>query len=247
MSSSINSNSCVVLYSGGMDSTVVLHHALTNYDKVYALAIDYGQRNIRELSGAEDYITNYILKSSFAEKLKYSRLPLPVRLLSFSSALTNDEIEVPKMREVIGDPQNNAYVPNRNMIFLSLAVGMAESVGANHVLYGAAKADDTSGFWDCTPDFRNYLNTILSLNRRNLIEIKTPLIDKTKKQIIEYGIELGVEFGWTRTCYTEHEASCGECPSCSARIAGFMQLKKIDPLKYTRDIPWQTYNCEPLY
>ena len=70
MSSSINSNSCVVLYSGGMDSTVVLHHALANYDKVYALAFDYGQRNIRELANAEDYITNYIFKSSYAEKLK---------------------------------------------------------------------------------------------------------------------------------------------------------------------------------
>lgn len=239
--------SCVVLYSGGMDSTVVLHHALANYDKVYALAIDYGQRNIRELTRAEDYISNYIFKSSFVEKLKYSRLPLPVKFLNFDSALTRDDVEVPKMKEVIGDPQNAAYVPNRNMIFLSLAVGMAESVKAEHVLYGAAKADDTSGFWDCTTDFKNYLNNILSLNRRNLIEIKTPLIEKSKKEIIEYGIELGVKFGWTRTCYTEHEASCGECPSCSARIAGFMQLKKIDPLKYTRDIPWQNYNCEPLY
>ena len=247
MSSSINSNSCVVLYSGGMDSTVVLHHALANYDKVYALAFDYGQRNIRELANAEDYITNYIFKSSYAEKLKYSRMPLPVKFLNFKSSLTNDEIEVPKMKEVIGDPQNNAYVPNRNMIFLSLAVGMAESVGASDVLYGAAKADDTSGFWDCTPDFRNYLNTILSLNRRNLIQIKAPLIDKSKKEIIEYGLELGVEFGLTRTCYTEHESSCGECPSCSARLAGWIQAHKIDPLKYSREIDWTKYNCTPIY
>ena len=246
MSDSKDSNSCVVLYSGGMDSTVVLHHALSNYDTVYALAFDYGQRNIRELAGAEEYITNYILKSDFKEKLKYSRMPLPVKFLNFNSALTNSEIKVPKMKEVIGDPQNDAYVPNRNMIFLSLAVGMAEIVKAKHVLYGAAKADDTSGFWDCTPGFRNRLNTILSLNRRNLREIKTPLIDKTKKDIIEYGIELGVEFKQTRTCYTEHEDSCGECPSCSARIAGFLQAGKIDPLKYSREIPWQKWNCVPI-
>lgn len=247
MNSANTVKSCVVLYSGGMDSTVVLHHALANYDKVYALAIDYGQRNIKELSKAEDYITNYILKSSYAEKLKYSRMPLPVRMLNFNSALTNDEVAVPKMREVIGDPQNNAYVPNRNMIFLSLAVGMAESVGAYHVLYGAAKADDTSGFWDCTQDFRELFNKILSYNRRNQIEILTPLIDKTKKEIIEYGIKLGVEFALTRTCYTEYDNSCGECPSCSARLAGFIQAKIIDPLKYSKDIPWQNYNCQPIY
>jgi 7-cyano-7-deazaguanine synthase len=238
-----NKKSCVVLYSGGMDSTVVLHHALKNYNYVYALAFDYGQRNIRELTGAEDYITYVILKSQYAEKLKYNRMPLPVKFLNFNSALTRDDVAVPKMKEVIGDPQNAAYVPNRNMIFLSLAVGMAESVEAQTVLYGAAKADDTSGFWDCTPDFRNYLNTILSLNRRNHITIETPLIDKTKKQIIEYGIELGVDFSQTRTCYTSLEEACGECPSCSARLAGFIQLKKIDPLKYSRFIDWTKYGC----
>jgi len=246
MDTSFSPKSCVVLYSGGMDSTVVLHHALTNYEQVYALGIDYGQRNISELTRAEDYITNIIFKSKHAEKIKYSRFPLALKFLKFDSALTRDDVDVPKMKEVIGDPQNTAYVPNRNMIFLSLAIGMAESVGAEHVLYGAAKADDTSGFWDCTPGFRNRLNTILSLNRRKQIEIKAPLIDKTKKEIIEYGIELGVDFTQTRTCYTEHEKSCGECPSCSARLAGWIQLKKVDPLQYSRIIDWQKYNCTVL-
>lgn len=240
----MSKNTCVVLYSGGMDSTVVLHHALTAYDKVYAIAIDYGQRNVRELAGAEDYITNVILKSKYATKIKYSRIPLPIKLLNFESALTNNQIAVPKMKEVIGDPQNAAYVPNRNMIFLSLAIGMAESVGAKDVLYGAAKADDTSGFWDCTQDFRALLNNILSLNRRNQIVVKAPLIEKTKKEIIEYGIELNVDFAQTRTCYTEFKESCGECPSCSARLAGFIQAKKVDPLKYSRVIDWQKFGCE---
>jgi 7-cyano-7-deazaguanine synthase len=208
-----------------MDSTVVLHHALSNYEKVYALAIDYGQRNITELARAEDYITDVLLKTPQGANLKYSRIPLLVKLLNFESALTKQEIAVPKMKEVIGDPQNTAYVPNRNMIFLSLAVGMAESVQAKDVLYGAAKADNTSGFWDCTQEFREHLNTILSLNRRNQITVKAPLIDMSKKEIIEYGIELGVDFSKTRTCYTEHVESCGECPSCSARLAGFIQSR----------------------
>jgi 7-cyano-7-deazaguanine synthase len=246
MSSSNTGNNCVVLYSGGMDSTVVLQHALKNYDKVYVLAFDYGQKNIRELGFAENYITEVVLQSENKEKIKYTRLPLPLRLLQFNSALTRQDIEVPKMKDVIGDPQNMTYVPNRNMIFLSLAIGMAESHDCSDVLYGAAKADDTSGFWDCTQDFRQYLNNILSLNRRNQITIKTPLIDKSKKEIIEYGIEVGVDFSRTRTCYTDKEDACGECPSCSARLAGFMQLKKIDPVKYSRTIDWNKYGCSVL-
>jgi len=246
MLDSNTSKSCVVLFSGGMDSTVVLHHALKNYQQVFALSIDYGQKNIKELGEAENYITEYILNSAFGGKLKYSRLPLPLSLLNFKSALTRDDIKIPRMKEVIGDPQNASYVPNRNMIFLSFALGMAESVGASEVLYGAAKADDTSGFWDCTQEFRKGLNNILSLNRRNHIQIQAPLIDKTKKEIIEYGLELGVDFARTRTCYTSDSEACGECPSCSARIAGFIQATLIDPLKYSRTIPWQNWNCRSI-
>lgn len=246
MSSSNNPNSCVVLYSGGMDSTVVLHHALENYEQVYVLAFDYQQKNIKELGIAENYIFDHLLQTKNREKIKYARMPLPLHLLQFNSALIRKDIEIPKMKDVIGDPQNMAYVPNRNMIFLSLAIGMAESHNCKDVLYGAAKADDTSGFWDCTQDFRQHLNTILSFNRRNHITIKTPLIDKTKKEIIEYGIQLGVNFSKTRTCYTDKEEACGECPSCAARLAGFVQLKKIDPLKYSRVIDWNKHGCTVL-
>lgn len=241
MDASNSPKSCVVLFSGGMDSTVVLYHAIRNYDIITALLIDYGQRNATEIAVASNTIVSLLDKEQ--KSIGFQKIEVPLKSIGFKSALTQTDIAVPKMKEVIGDPQNDAYVPNRNMIFLSLAVGMAESCNTDTVLYGAAKADDTSGFWDCTLGFRNRLNTILSLNRRNQIKIEAPLIEKTKKEIIEYGVELGVDFTKTRTCYTEHLQACGECPSCSARLAGFVQAKLIDPINYSRKIDWSKYNC----
>ena len=241
--------SCVVLYSGGMDSTVVLHHALKKYDQIHAISFDYEQRHRQELAVAR----NYLLKLKHKDRSNFNIEHYEINLSAIgrtltSSSLTNRNLTVPKMKDVIGDPQTSTYVPNRNMMFLSIAASMAESLKADTVLYGAAKADDTSGYWDCTQEFRSLLNQLLSLNRRNLIQIETPLIEKDKKQIIEYGLELGVDFAETHTCYNsfdvyENEKACGECPSCSARIAGWIQAGRIDPVPYARDIDWQKYNC----
>jgi 7-cyano-7-deazaguanine synthase len=240
--------SCVVLYSGGMDSTVVLHHALEKYDLVHAVSFDYDQRHRRELDVANDYVL-YSKIHSKPNKIRHHSISLcSVGRILTNSSLTNKDLLVPKMKDVIGDPQTSTYVPNRNMMFLSIAASMAEGLGCDTVFYGAAKADDTSGYWDCTQEFRSLLNQILSLNRRNLIQIEAPLIDKNKKQIIEYGLELGVDFSKTHTCYNsydvyEDEKACGECPSCSARIAGWIQAGRIDPVPYEKYIDWQKYNC----
>jgi len=227
-----------------MDSTVVLHHALKNYDLIQAISFDYDQRHRRELTIAREYLIS--LKSN---RITHQEISLnSIGRVLTSSCLTNKDILVPKMKDVIGDPQTSTYVPNRNMMFLSIAASIAESSKADTVFYGAAKADDTSGYWDCTQEFRSLLNQLLTLNRRNLIQIEAPLIDKDKKQIIEYGLELGVDFYNTHTCYQsfdtyEGEKACGECPSCSARIAGWIQAGRIDPVPYKRHIDWQKYNC----
>ncbi len=238
--------SCLVLYSGGMDSTVVLHHALKKYELVQAISFDYNQRHGRELRLAQQYALNFN-KQVGSERIKHTFIDLTsIGVTLVDSSLTNLDLNVPKMRDVIGDPQTSAYVPNRNMMFLSIAASLAESTKTDTIFYGAAKADDTSGYWDCTQEFRSLLNQILSLNRRNLIQIEAPLIDLDKKQIIEYGLELGVDFSKTHTCYNSYgtDLACGECPSCSARIAGWIQAGKIDPIKYSREIDWQKYNCE---
>jgi 7-cyano-7-deazaguanine synthase len=237
-------SSCVVLFSGGMDSTVVLHHAIKNFKNINTISFDYGQRHRRELGLAQDYVYELNCKNTTETLIFHTTLDVRFlgNLLS-SSSITNLNIPVPKMKEVIGDPQTTAYVPNRNMMFLSIAASIAESRNASTILYGAAKADDTSGFWDCTQEFRTLINQILSLNRRNQIKIEAPLIDKSKKEIIEYGIDLEVNFSKTHTCYVGNSQACGECPSCAARIAGFIQAKKIDPVKYSREIDWKKYNC----
>jgi 7-cyano-7-deazaguanine synthase len=236
----------VVVFSGGMDSTVVLYHCLKHYKEVYCLSYNYEQRHKKEIERAIDITTDIgvgtgqkIVSHIVADLSFYGQL-------ASASALTNKSIAVPKMKDVIGHPQNAAYVPNRNMVMLSIAVGYAESVGALDVHYGAALADDTSGFWDACSSFLEIYNKTLSLNRLNTIQVHAPLIKMSKKEIIKYGIELGVNLSKTLTCYSGEEKNCGICPSCSARIKGFIEAGIIDPLEYSIEIDWKKYNCKPI-
>lgn len=236
----------VVIYSGGMDSTVILHHCLNKYDEVYCLTYDYNQRHKEEIEKALNYTTD--LGVGEGQKIQQHTvvdLGFYANLAS-ASALTNSAINVPKMKDVIGEAQTTAYVPNRNMVMLSIAVGYAESIGSHDVYYGAALADDTGGYWDCTLEFLNLFNTTLALNRKNKIRVSAPLMPKSKAEIIKWGLEMGVDFSKTLTCYNGGERACGECPSCAARIKGFIDNKLIDPVPYARDIPWQAYQCQPI-
>jgi 7-cyano-7-deazaguanine synthase len=237
---------CVVIYSGGMDSTVILHHCLNKYDEVYCLTYDYNQRHKEEIEKALNYTTDLgvgegqkIAQHTVVDLSFYANL-------ASASALTNSAINVPKMKDVIGEAQTTAYVPNRNMVMLSIAVGYAESIDSQDVYYGAALADDTGGYWDCTLEFLNLFNTTLALNRKNKIRVSAPLMPKSKAEIIKWGLEMGVDFSKTLTCYNGGEKACGECPSCAARIKGFIDNKLIDPIPYAKDIPWQAYQCQPI-
>jgi len=227
----------VVVYSGGMDSTVLLHHAFKNYDEVYALTFDYNQRHKKEIEVAMS-ICHPKLKDHKLIDLKFFRDLVP------SSALTSDNIDVPKMKDIIGEAQPVTYVPNRNMMLLSIACSYAEAHNCSDVYYGAVAVDNLSGYWDCTPEFLEHINNCLGLNRMNRIQIQAPLLYKTKKDIIEMGIELGVQFEHTWTCYEGKKESCGTCPSCAARIAGFKKAGFKDPLLYSTGIDWK--DCKEL-
>jgi 7-cyano-7-deazaguanine synthase len=237
---------CVVIFSGGADSTVILHHAIKNFEEVYCLTYNYNQRHKLEIEKAINYTADLgvgegqkIQQHTIVDLTFYAKL-------ADSSALTNPDIDVPATKNIIGDAQNTSYVPNRNTVMLSIAAGYAEAKKAETVLYGAALADDTSGFWDCTSQYLDLYNSILSLNRKNTIQVEAPLIKMSKKEIIQYGIKLGADFSKTLTCYNGQEVGCSQCPSCSARLRGFIDAQLIDPIPYEINIPWDKFNCKPI-
>ena len=226
----------IVLFSGGLDSTCLLYKALNTTDPI-ALLFNYGQRHNRELKMA-------------IHQCEYSKIPYKILDITFlkevisTSALLNTDLEVPDVKEVLGDPQPITYVPNRNMMFLSIATAVAESSGASLVYYGAAEVDTHSGHWDCSLDFLDYMNKTIGLNRRNKIEIKAPFITYSKADIIREGIDNKVNFIYTHTCYKGEDLACGKCASCSSRIQGFIEAGYKDPIPYAVEIPWDNYNCK---
>ena len=227
---------CVVPISGGIDSTVLLHHAVKcgEYSGgVYAISFNYGQRHSRELDYAK-------------RTVQHLNVPHKVIDLNFfrqvvdSSSLTNSNIKVAKTRDVLGDAQTVNYVPFRNQMLLSICCAVAESVKADTVFHGAAQIDTQSGYWDGSKEFLSSINELTALNRKHRVNVEAPLIELSKKEIIEWGNDLGVDFSDTWTCYEGEDKACGECTACSSRLKGFIDAGIVDPLEYSKDIPWKT-------
>jgi 7-cyano-7-deazaguanine synthase len=232
----------LVILSGGMDSTVLLHHVVKecNYNEIYAVTFNYGQRIAREIDCAR-------FQSAACNVKEHKVIGMDFfRDISKMSALTNTELKIPKAREDIGNAQPLSYVPFRNLLLLTTAAGWAESIGANDLFYGAVQTDDFSGYWDCTSLFLDKVNSVYNLNRKNTIKVNAPFMQYSKEEVIKKGIELQVDFRQTHTCYEGTDPACGECVSCAARIKGFIDNKAIDPISYKRDIPWGQYQCKEL-
>ena len=224
---------CVVSFSGGMDSTILLYSAIQQYDEVLALSFVYGQRHIKELECAKEITHNLPNVVSKIIDLSF------FKDISDKSALTNTSISIAKARDTMGDPQTVNYVPFRNMMLLSISCAAAESFGADTVMYGAAQADSVAGYWDGSPEFLDSIKNLSMLNRRNKISIQAPLIKKSKADIIKWGVTLNVPFNKTWTCYEGKEVSCGRCTACALRIKGFLDAGIKDPLPYSVTIPWK--------
>lgn len=222
-------NKAVVPISGGIDSSVVLAHARKKHDQVFPISFNYGQRHSIELIYAQlqagrDY---KVIDLTFFKDI------------ANTSSITNNNIDVAKTKDVLGDAQTVNYVPFRNQMLLSIACAYAESVGANTVYHGAALIDSQAGYWDGSEEFLSSINSLVSLNRKQQIKIEAPLIDKTKKDIILMGKDLGVDYSKTWTCYEGKASACGHCTACSSRIKGFLDAGIKDPIPYLRtDIPW---------
>lgn len=214
----------VVLVSGGLDSATVL--AIANYQsyQCYALSMDYGQRHRIELEKARQ-----VAHAIGAVEHKVVKIDIG----NFGgSALTDDAIDVPETEEQ-GIPVT--YVPARNTVFLSVALGWAEVLGANDIFIGA-NAVDYSGYPDCRPEFIKSFQQLANVATKAGVEgqqinIHAPLIDLTKEQIIRKGVELGVDYGLTLSCYNPDENGnvCGVCDSCRIRQAGFDAAGVSDP------------------
>jgi len=225
----------VVLLSGGLDSATTLAIAKSQGFEIYALSIRYGQRHEIELEAARRLARHFRVA-------KHMLVDIDLRLFG-KSALT-DDIDVPKRRKVEemegGVPVT--YVPARNTIFLSLALVWAEVLGSEDIFIGV-NALDYSGYPDCRPEYIAAYKTMANLATKAGIEgkqrlkIHTPLIKMTKAQIIKKGLELGVDYSLTHSCYDPAAAgeACGECDSCLLRLKGFKEAGIPDPIKYRQN------------
>ena len=231
---------CVVPVSGGLDSTVILYWVASQGHEPHAVSFNYGQRHFNKEMGCAKWNCEQKSKSHKTINLDF------FKDIVNTSSLVNDEIDVAKTKDVLGDPQTVNYVPNRNMMMLSICTAYAESIGASQVYHGSALVDSQAGYWDGSIEFIQALNKVNALNRRDRVEVIAPLITKSKRSIIELGVDLGVDFTKTWTCYEGKDQACGECPACSSRIQGFIDAGYKDPLPYSRDIPWSQYNVKEI-
>jgi 7-cyano-7-deazaguanine synthase len=218
----------VVLVSGGLDSATTLALAVDAGYECFALSFEYGQRHHVELEAARRVARSF----GVAE-----HTILEIDLRAFGGSALTDDIDVPKDRspESMTEGIPITYVPARNTVFLSFALGYAEVRRASHVFIGV-NAVDYSGYPDCRPEFIAAFQSMARLATRagvegNGVTIHAPLIDMTKAQIIQRGIELGVNHGLTISCYdpTSTGQPCGHCDSCQLRAEGFRTANVTDP------------------
>ncbi|MCO6454024.1 MAG: 7-cyano-7-deazaguanine synthase QueC [Pirellulaceae bacterium] len=222
----------VVLLSGGLDSTTTLAIARQEQYAVYALSFRYGQRHQHEILAAQR-----IAAALGAER----HLILDVDMRQIGGSALTSELAVPKhdSADEIGSQIPITYVPARNTVFLSLALAWAEALPAGDIFIGV-NALDYSGYPDCRPEFIAAFEQMANLALKMAVEgttpirIHTPLIQWTKAQIIRRGLELGVDYGLTTSCYDPDPAglACGHCDACLLRLRGFAECGQRDPAAY---------------
>ena len=228
----------VVLLSGGLDSTTVLALAQSEGYAVHALTFRYGQRHSSEIDAAKAIARR-------AGVVRHQIVDIDLR--AFGGSALTAEIAVPKDRNLDQPVKGHSeipvtYVPARNTIFLSYALGLAEVVGAADIFIGV-NALDYSGYPDCRPEYIEAFEKMANLATRAGVEgrtrlaIRTPLIALTKGGIIRLGMSLGVDYYGTTSCYDPgpHGEACGRCDSCQLRLKGFREAGLADPIEYASE------------
>lgn len=225
----------VVLLSGGLDSTTTLAIARSQGYSCYAMTFRYGQRHEAEIECAK----------RVAERMGVSgHVVVDIDLRVFGGSALTDDIAVPKGRSVdeMAEGIPITYVPARNTIFLSFALAWAETLGCEDIFIGV-NAVDYSGYPDCRPEYIEAYQQMANLATKAGVEgqqkltIHTPLIDLTKSEIISTGVDLGVDYSLTNTCYSPSLAgeACGECDACLLRLKGFAENGLEDPVAYLKE------------
>tara|TARA_B100001027_G_scaffold197524_1_gene155055 strand:- start:300 stop:974 length:675 start_codon:yes stop_codon:yes gene_type:complete len=218
----------VVLLSGGLDSSVVLSEAIKQKFETHCLSFKYQQRHKTEIFFAKKQVEEQQPKTHKIVNLDF-----------FGGSSLTDNIKVPKHKDVKLIPNTipNTYVPGRNLIFLSYALGYAEYLGCNSIFIGVNSVD-YSGYPDCRPEFIRAFERISNLSTKKGLEsnnfiIYTPLIKKTKKEIIELGRKNKINFKNTLSCYSpKNKIACGQCDACLLRLKGFNEANISDPIDY---------------
>jgi 7-cyano-7-deazaguanine synthase len=228
-----SSRKAVLLLSGGLDSTTLLAHAVHAGFDVHAMTFRYGQRHASEIEAARRIANHYGI---------HNHVIADIDLRAFGGSALTTDIAVPKDRDVSDMSHAEipiTYVPARNTIFLSFALAWSEVLEASDIFIGV-NALDYSGYPDCRAEFIAAYERMANLATRggvdgtNTIHIRTPLIDLTKAQIIRRGLELGVDYAMTQSCYDPDAsgAACGRCDACQLRLRGFAEAGVKDPARY---------------
>ena len=221
----------VVLVSGGLDSTTCLAMAREKGFDLYALTFNYGQRHDHELNSAKMVVDFFNIQNHSI---------IDIDLAQFGGSALTDQIDVPKKRD-LSDMADIpvTYVPARNTVFLSLALAWAEVLGSFDIFIGV-NALDYSGYPDCRPEYISSFEKTANLATKagvsgSSFRIHTPLIDMTKSEIVKVGMDLGVDYSLTSSCYDPDQEGnpCGLCDACYLRLKGFKEAGIIDPLSYS--------------
>ena len=226
------SNKAVILLSGGLDSTTCLAIAKNQGFDLNALTLNYGQRHDFELKSAQKIVDHFKIKNHSV---------VNIDLAQFGGSALTDEIDVPKDRsesEMTDIPVT--YVPARNTVFLSLALAWAETINAFNIFIGV-NILDYSGYPDCRPEYIAAFEKTANLATKagvlgERFKIHTPLINMKKSEIILNGLELGVDYSLTSSCYDplKNGTPCGHCDACILRLKGFQEADTLDPLSYQK-------------
>ncbi|WP_191603339.1 7-cyano-7-deazaguanine synthase QueC [Marinomonas algicola] len=212
----------VVVYSGGMDSFTVLHHAIKTGADVFAISFNYGQKHSKELNVAQKVCGDFSIPHKVVDISS-------INSLMAGSSLTSD-IDIPE-GHYESDNMKSTVVPNRNMVLLSMAIAYAVSLEASAVYYGAHSGDHHI-YPDCRPEFVHAMNAVSRIANYEPVDIVTPYLNNTKGEILAAGLKMGLDYSDTWTCYNGREKACGKCGSCVERLEAFDQQGKQDPIAY---------------